>query len=802
MFYGICLTQIVLSAVAYWIGALWGYHSGLLRTGILFLGVLLAALAYARISYRFLKDIWMMHRRSALARSLLSVLADADEVLIIDENQRIAYAKNLPAAVREAPFDFDRFVRNSFVGSTTAFSSCQKAIVQGTYFEDVFATRKQAEYDPESQVWVRVLPLYTTQGCPPRYRAIIFSDITLYQVAAAQRRTENSVIERYIDFAPFGFVYLDGKGRIMGVNATLRRWLGGDQYKTTGVSLSAITDVAPNRVEAVLHATTPVEVKIKPNRIDQTQALLFSTKLSDDYFIVALCRQPSSFFVHAREEPLDAMPIPSLLLDVSGEVLLVSRSFKTLFSPHYLRANPIGVGDAISSFLTADSHEALDQRMQNLKRAETSVLSDVQFTKGGPSAMAYLSQMGEGKVLLQLIDTSEQKRLEQQFVQAQKTQAVGQLAGGIAHDFNNLLTAMLGFCDLLLQRVMPNDPSYSDIMHIKQNANRASNLVRQLLAFSRRQALQPRKINVTDTLSELSALLRRLIGSQINFRVVHCRNLWPVKADVSQFEQVIINMVVNARDAITNGGDLTIETSNYTNTVPLTFGHDILSPGDYIVIKISDTGCGIPSDLVESIFEPFFSTKEVGAGTGLGLATAYGIVKQTGGAIGVESEVGVGTTFKIFLPRCTDRDAQAPRLPIEELSDVTGTETILLVEDEDAVRLFAGKALRDKGYRVFEAQNGEEALDILERGTVPDVLVTDVVMPKMDGPTLSQKVRSRFPSVQIIFTSGYAEETFRQDLTQNASIHFLPKPFTLRDLAAKVRMVLQEKRPLQQPEGA
>jgi two-component system cell cycle sensor histidine kinase/response regulator CckA len=389
-----------------------------------------------------------------------------------------------------------------------------------------------------------------------------------------------------------------------------------------------------------------------------------------------------------------------------------------------------------------------------------------------------------------MIDTTEQKKIEQQFYQAQKIQAVGQLAGGIAHDFNNLLTAIIGFCDLLLQRVMPNDPSYADIMQIKQNSNRASTLVKQLLAFSRRQSLQPRVISAKNILTEISSLLRRLIGSQINFRVVNEKNLWPVKADVSQLEQVIINIVVNARDAMNGKGDLTVETSNYTNTIQQSVGNDVLLPGDYVLIRISDSGCGIAADLIPSIFDPFFSTKELGQGTGLGLAMVYGIVKQTGGAIGVESKVGSGAVFSVYLPRCHDEDVIVEtKNPV--ISDITGNETILLVEDEEAIRIFAGRALRDKGYRVIEAANGEIALSLIEQGNIPDILITDVSMPKMDGPALQNAVHQHIPNIPVIFTSGYAEETFRQNLSKDQTICFLPKPFTIRELASKVRDIIK-----------
>ena len=319
--------------------------------------------------------------------------------------------------------------------------------------------------------------------------------------------------------------------------------------------------------------------------------------------------------------------------------------------------------------------------------------------------------------MLHFIDVTEQKNLEAQFAQSQKMQAVGQLAGGVAHDFNNLLTAMIGFCDLLLMRFKPGDPSFADIMQIKQNANRAANLVRQLLAFSRQQTLQPRILDITDVLVELSHLLRRLIGENIELKVVHGRDLGLAKVDQGQLEQVIINLAVNARDAMPGGGTLTIRTANHTQTGSVRRGAETLPAGDYVVIEVVDTGIGIPKENLERIFEPFFSTKEIGSGTGLGLSTVYGIVKQTGGFIFVDSETGKGATFQIYLPRYQQSDiaaaARADPAEAPAVQDTTGTGTVMLVEDEDPVRIFGARALRNKGYTVIEARSGEAALELM-----------------------------------------------------------------------------------------
>jgi signal transduction histidine kinase/CheY-like chemotaxis protein len=383
-------------------------------------------------------------------------------------------------------------------------------------------------------------------------------------------------------------------------------------------------------------------------------------------------------------------------------------------------------------------------------------------------------------------------RLEAQLAQTLRLQAVGQLAGGIAHDFNNLLTAMIGFCDLLLLRHRPGDQSFADVMQIRQNANRAAGLVRQLLAYSRQQTLQPRVISLSEVLAELAHLLRRLIGTNIDLKFEHGRDLYPVLADQGQLEQVVINLAVNARDAMPEGGALTIRTANLTLGESLSGAGEHVPAGDYVRIEVSDTGIGISPEIIDRIFEPFFSTKPVGAGTGLGLATVYGIVKQSGGYVAIESALGKGTTFSLYLPRHTERVVSLVRREGEdEARDLTGAGTILLVEDEDAVRLFGARALRNKGYKVIEARSGRAALDIIAQSIEPiDLLITDVVMPEIDGPTLAREVRSRRPDLRVIFISGYAESAFRSQVDGN-SMNFLAKPFSLKQLTGKVKDVMQ-----------
>ncbi|MGH7045332.1 MAG: ATP-binding protein [Stellaceae bacterium] len=437
----------------------------------------------------------------------------------------------------------------------------------------------------------------------------------------------------------------------------------------------------------------------------------------------------------------------------------------------------------------------LHSRIDELSAASPAPAGAGETGEAGVARRPIIAGEPGGELTLYFIDVTERKALEAQFSQSQKMQAVGQLAGGVAHDFNNLLTAMIGFCDLLLLRSRPGDPAFADIMQIRQNANRAANLVRQLLAFSRQQALQPRVLDITDVLVELSHLLRRLIGENVVLDVEHGRDLGLVKVDQGQLEQVVINLAVNARDAMPEGGRLTIRTANRHQATPLRRSSEIVPAGDYVRIEVADTGVGIAPANLARIFEPFFSTKEVGSGTGLGLSTVYGIVKQTGGFISADSTPGRGARFEILLPRHQAATpaplARAATMEPAPPKDLTGTAAVMLVEDDDAVRMFGARALHNKGYRITEARSGEAALELIRAAAQKfDLLITDVVMPQMDGPALIREVRLIDPGIKIIFISGYTEDAFRQRLDRDAGIHFLAKPFSLRQLAIKVKEVL------------
>ncbi len=442
----------------------------------------------------------------------------------------------------------------------------------------------------------------------------------------------------------------------------------------------------------------------------------------------------------------------------------------------------------------------------------------------------------EGFVLY-IIDATEQKNLEVQFAQAQKMQALGQLAGGVAHDFNNLLTAIIGFCDLLLQRHGVGDPSFADLIQVKNNANRAAGLVRQLLAFSRKQPLQPKYIDVTENFMELSQMLKRVIGEKITLKFHHGDNLGFIRVDPVQFSQVIINLAVNAKDAMNGNGVLTISTRTQRLQSPQKFGEEIIQPGDFVVIDVQDTGCGIAKENLNRIFEPFFSTKQnvVGSGTGLGLAMVYGIVRQTEGFIKVDSVLNQGTTFSIHLPRFETNPDTINQTADDKPRNVTNSEgapiinvqpqnntssptnqkfifglnvsaidkgidaqnphagiKILFVEDEDSVRSFAVRALKKKGYEVIGCNSAENALEHLKTEKDFNLLVTDMVMPGMNGVELASIVKEQIKNIKVILASGYSEEITRSEFSVSNEFEFLAKPFSLGDLTKKIFDVLNK----------
>jgi two-component system cell cycle sensor histidine kinase/response regulator CckA len=656
----------------------------------------------------------------------------------------------------------------------------------------------------------------------PGYSLWIVEDVTSRHEIQQIIHEEQEKLIDYLDHAPVGFYSVDREGRFLFVNRTLADWLGRtpEEMVGSGLLLGNFLAAEPEPGSASgAEAFDPLdwsngsnqgETRLRNRRgrvfpVTITQSLARDT--GDQGFRTrSVVRDLSS--EREMERALqrserrfhgifEGAPIGIALVDTEGRVVECNPVFHQIVDGKEADIRGLPVVDTIA----AEDREEVYKRLSRLATGgEVAGPIEVRLNSGNERvASLYASRVEEGEgadsgLLLHLLEVTEQKKLEVRFAQSQKVQAVGQLAGGIAHDFNNLLTAMIGFCDLLLLRHRPGDPSFADIMQVKQNASRAANLVRQLLAFSRQQTLVPRVLDVTDVLAELSNLLRRLIGESIELRLIHGEDLGPVEVDQGQFEQVIINLVVNARDAMAQGGILTVRTANVSSTAPFGKGLESMPPGDYVSVEVSDTGDGIPKENLERIFDPFFSTKEVGSGTGLGLSTVYGIVKQTGGFVFVDSEPGKGSVFRIFLPRYrgqgSGEEETAPATRAAGEADLTGAGTVLLVEDEDAVRLFGARALRNKGYRVLEARTGEGALEILSStDETVSVLITDVVMPEMDGPTLVRRVRRSYPDIRVIFISGYAEEDLCRRIDESSGVHFLSKPFTLHQLAGKVKEV-------------
>ncbi len=631
----------------------------------------------------------------------------------------------------------------------------------------------------------------------------------------------------HLDRAPAGFLAAGPDGSVTYLNATLAGWLGIDLANFRGgeIGLDDIVAgdgralIAAVRAEPGQARTATLDLDLLtqagralPVRVIHTVSALSGGEPGPMRSIVLnrATGEDSTSALRAAEVRFtrffNSTPMAIAGVDREGRLVRTNAPFLSLFSAevdgaaverHLRLENVLGEGGR------AELAQALARAFEGLadiQPFDTAAAGDDRRTlRVYVSAVAEgAGEGGEEAAIVYVVDVTEQKELEVRMAQSSKMQAVGQLAGGIAHDFNNVLQAILMASDLLLANHRASDPSFADIMNIKQNANRAASLVRQLLAFSRRQTLRPEVLSLTDVLADLRMLLTRLAGTSIRLEIEHGRDLWPVKADLGEFERVIVNLVTNARDAMPEGGQLAIRTRNVAAHEIAAFGHRELTEQDHVLIEVADSGHGIPPDVLKQIFEPFFTTKEVGKGTGLGLSMVYGIVKQTGGFIYAVSEPGEGATFRIFLPRhvpvaseIAEAKANGQAKP-EKARDLSGSATILLVEDEDAVRMSGVRALVSRGYTVHEATSGAEALEkFAELGGAVDLVVSDVVMPEMDGPTLLKELRAQGSQVKFIFVSGYAEDAFARNLPPESKFGFLPKPFSLKQLATTVKETLE-----------
>ncbi|PZU87250.1 MAG: hybrid sensor histidine kinase/response regulator [Chelatococcus sp.] len=645
---------------------------------------------------------------------------------------------------------------------------------------------------------------------------------TVSDVTPERERQENAFQELqhaidYLDHAPAGFVSIDADGEVSYLNATLSGWLDFDlaRFGSGGLHIDDIcTPAAAALIQAIRGQPGDVRVEVLDVDLKRRNGTSLPVRLHHQVAFGSDGRAGASRTLVLNRTSGEAgadggsdaevrfarffhsTPMAIATIDRDGRILRSNAAFTRLTPPG---TQPAGIRE----LFTADG--GLDRAIGEVMDGRADV-PPLDLTLGGEdarSARLYLSPVPAGenadgeRAIVYALETTAERKLRDNMDQAGKMQAVGQLAGGIAHDFNNVLQVIINASEFLLASHRPTDPSFPDIMQIKQNAYRAAALVRQLLAFSRRQTLRPQVLELGEVLSDLSLMLKRVVADKVSLDIRQGRDLWPVKADLGQLEQVIVNLAVNARDAMPDGGKLTVRTRNLAREDCAALGHEALPADDYVLLEVEDSGTGIPQEHLDKIFEPFFTTKEVGKGTGLGLSMVYGIVKQTGGFVFVTSTVGKGTTFAIFLPRHVPSaediaaEAAAKEAPKKLAADHTGAGTILLVEDEDAVRALNARMLVSRGYTVHEAASGVEALDLFRQqdGQI-DLVVSDVVMPEMDGPTLLGNLRQLNPDIRFVFVSGYAEEAFKKNLPEGEGFLFLPKPFTMKQLVETVKSAM------------
>ena len=746
-----------------------------------------------------------------------------DGIAVTDPRGHVAYSNAAYLALTGASGPHDvRPVERVFIGNpdvSEAVFRLLKAAREGKRQQEEV---RIAGTDGSHGRWLRMRVRPLGQGkSEAKYAVWSVADITRDRERQEDVFQELQHAIEYLDHAPCGFFSVNAAGDIAYVNATLASWLDYDLAEIGSGGLK-LADIVSGDGASLLTSSAPVPGEVTTEVFDidlrmrggKTMPVRLYHKLAfgadgvpgaSRTLVINRARDDRADPQRAAEVRFmrffDHTPMAIATVDRSGTIVRANARFAKLAQG--LSADGVA-SKSIFGTVNARDRNLLVAAINQAAQGQGDIAPVEAMLDGAKERWGqfFVTAVEEDEreaetAIVYMLETTVRRTLENQINQSQKMDMVGQLAGGIAHDFNNVLSAIMMANDFLLNAHKPTDPSFQDIMQIKQNATRAATLVRQLLAFSRRQTLRPQVLDLGDALSDLTMLLRRLIGEKVKFDLVHGRDLWPVKVDVSQFEQVIVNLAVNARDAMPDGGRLTVRTANVTAEESTRLAYKGMPAAEYVRIDVTDTGTGIPPEIVNKIFEPFFSTKEVGKGTGLGLSTVYGIVKQTGGFVYVDSEPGKGTSFRIFLPRhhpeqeevasetAAAKDAAAEAKP---RTDLTGQGTILLVEDEDGLRSLNARGLRSRGYSVIEASNGVEAVEAMEeKNGAVDLVVSDVVMPEMDGPTLLRTLRSRNPDLKIIFVSGYAEDAFAKSLSEDEKFEFLPKPFTLAQLVAAVK---------------
>ena len=768
-----------------------------------------------------------------------SLVDDAfDGILVTDGDGRVIYANTAYLDLIDAADASDmRPVERVFIGDADASEAIYRLLKAAREGKRLQEEVRVAGIKGRPARWLRlrVRPL----GEKARDRRLTVWSLS--DVTRERERQENVFQELqhavdYLDHAPAGFFSVDAKGDVVYLNATLANWLDQDlaQVGSGGLKLA---DLVAGDGAALLTTLRAAPGEIKTEVLDLDLKTRNGRPLPVRLFHKlafgadgAAGASRTLVINRGRDDGPDPLraaeirfmrffhntPMAIATVDRDGRIVRTNPVFVRLF--HNV-LNVEGGVRSIGTALVERDRPALEAAIAQAA-AGNSDIAPVDAALAGEEerfGSFYVTAVEEEErdqeaAIVYMLETTAQRELETKVTQQQKMELVGQLAGGIAHDFNNVLSAIIMATDFLLNAHKPTDPSFGDIMQIKQNANRAASLVRHLLAFSRKQTLRPQVLDLGEVLSDLNMLLKRLIGEKVVLELKHGRDLWPVKVDISQFEQVIVNLAVNARDAMPEGGRLQLRTNNVTAKECERYHAKGMPAADYVLVEVRDNGAGIPEAILGKIFDPFFSTKEVGKGTGLGLSTVYGIIKQTGGFVYVDSVVHEGTTFRIFLPRhvasaqeAAERLAEIHVPAIEGAlaaadqvkraagADLTGEGTILLVEDEDGLRALNARGLTSRGYTVLEAGNGIEAIEVLEKSGRPvDLVVSDVVMPEMDGPTLARELRTRNPGLKIIFVSGYAEDVFQKHLPEHekGQYGFLPKPFTLKQLVAAVKETL------------
>ncbi|WP_176083263.1 ATP-binding protein [Martelella sp. HB161492] len=645
----------------------------------------------------------------------------------------------------------------------------------------------------------------------------------------------------YLDHAPVGFFTASGDGAVQYINATFAEWLDIDlaAFEPGALSLSDILTGEDMMLLRSVYAapgerrSESLEVSLRlpsgrhmPVRLLHDVTTAREGNIVESRTVVLKRHDNESLAGAGAERFFNDTPMAIATVARNGALIATNGRFLSMFKD-LIRREDVGAKAQIASVIDeADRSKMQDALLAAADGQGEIVPFEARYALDDGRHFRFFVHASNGAddavALVYVIDISEQKALEAQMARTQKLNAVGTLAGGIAHDFNNVLTAILLSADHLLLQSRPADPDFADLIEIKRNANRASQLVRQLLAFSRQQTMRPQVVDLTDVIDDMRMMIERLTGgADIKLKIDFGRDLWSVKTDPGQFGQVVTNLCVNARDAMPEGGTLTVRTRNVPASEVAALGAREVPERDFVMVEVSDTGTGIAPDVLDKIFEPFFTTKDVGKGTGLGLAMVYGIVTQSGGFIHPVSEIGKGTRFLILLPR-HQRDAAAAathqhqptdhkgvpinaafseaaadddEAPVREADmDMTGqSAVVLLVEDEDAVRRSGKRMLEMRGFTVHEADTGVHALKILgELGGKVDIVVSDVVMPEMDGPTLLREARKDYPELKFIFVSGYADDAFAKNLPEDAKFGFLPKPYNLKQLVASVWEMLRE----------